>query len=110
MKSPVKADLAALVGSLANCNWLIMEKLSIIQVAELLKKEGFSDDVVDIFTDNAIDGKALKMLTSHEHMKELGLKRMGDRLKLENLISNYEETEELPPAEPPAEIIEMPVR
>ena len=90
-----------------------MEKLSIIQVAELLKKEGFSEDVVDIFTDNAIDGKALKMLTSHEHMKELGLKRMGDRLKLENLISNYEEAadaEELPPAEPPAEIIEMPVR
>ena len=110
MKSPVKADLAALIGSLANCSWLIMEKLSITQVAELLKKEGFSEDVVDIFTDNAIDGKALKMLTSHEHMKELGLKRMGDRLKLENLISNYEETEELPPAEPPAEIIEMPVR
>ena len=89
-----------------------MEKLSITQVAELLKKEGFSEDVVDLFTDNAIDGKALKMLTSHEHMKELGLKRMGDRLKLANLISNYEENadaEELPPAEPPAEIIEMPV-
>ena len=89
-----------------------MEKLSITQVAELLKKEGFSDDVVDIFTDNAIDGKALMMLRSHEHMKELGLKRMGDRLKLENLVSNYKETadaEELPPAEPPAEIIEMPV-
>ena len=90
-----------------------MEKLSITQVAELLKKEGFSEDVVDIFTDNAIDGKALMMLRSHEHMKELGLKRMGDRLKLENLVSNYKETadhaEELPPAEPPAEIIEMPV-
>ena len=84
-----------------------MEKLSIIQVAELLKKEGFTKDVVDLFTENDIDGKALKMLTSHNHMRELGLRKMGDMLKLEELISNYKETAdagELPPAEPPAKI------
>ena len=41
-------------------------------------------------------------------MKELGLVRIGDRLKLENLISNYKENadaNELSPPEPPAEII-----
>ena len=84
-----------------------MEKLSTVQVAELLKKEGFTKDVVDLFTENHIDGKELKMLRSHERMRELGLRKMGDRLKLEDLISNYKETadaEELPSAEPPAQI------
>ena len=87
-----------------------MENLNITQVAELLKKEGFSKDVIDLFKVNEIDGKALKMLTSHEHMKELGITKMGDRLKLVDLISNYKDVGayQLPQAEPPAEI--QPVR
>lgn len=66
-----------------------MEHLSSSQVAELLKKEGFPEDVVQLLADKAVDGKALMMLETDEDMKELGFKKLGDRLKIKKLISHY---------------------
>ena len=64
-----------------------MEHVTVGQVAELLKEEGFPEDVVQRFAESAVDGKALMMLETDEDMKELGLNKLGDRLKLKKLIS-----------------------
>ena len=66
-----------------------MEHLSSSQVAELLKKEGFPEDVVQLLADKAVDGKALMMLETDEDMKELGFKKLGDRLKIKKFKSYY---------------------
>ena len=80
-----------------------MEGLTTSQVAELLKKEGFRDDVVQLFVENKVDGEALMMLeTEEEYMKELGLKNVGDKLKIKKFIKKYKEganTKEMPPAD-----------
>ena len=83
-----------------------MEGLTTSQVAELLKKEGLRDDVVQLFVENEVDGKALMMLETEEdytmYMKELGLTKVGDKLKIKNLIRKYKEdakSKEIPPAD-----------
>ena len=79
-----------------------MEQLSAGQVAELLKEEGLPENVVQLFEKNAVDGEALMMLETDEDMKELGLNKLGDRLKIRKLLSKYREganTKEVPPAE-----------
>ena len=69
-----------------------MEGLTTRQVAELLKKEEIRDDVVQLFVENEVDGKALLMLeTDEDYMKELGLTKVGDKLKIKNLIKKYKE-------------------
>lgn len=78
---------------------MIMEHLTVSEVGELLKKEGFPGDVVQLFADNAVDGEALMMLETDENMKELGLKKVGDRLKIKKLISKYRGGDILPPAD-----------
>ena len=77
-----------------------MEGLTTSQVAELLKKEGFRDDVVQLFVENKVDGKALMMSETYETvcMKV----EVGDKLKLYNFIEKYKEganTKEIPPAD-----------
>ena len=64
-----------------------MEHLSVSQVAELLQKEGFPEDVVHLFAENEIDGKALMMLETDENMKEVGLTRLEDLLRIKRLLS-----------------------
>ena len=79
-----------------------MEKLSAGQVAEMLKEEGFPENVVQLFEENAVDGEALMLLETDEDMKELGLHKLGDRLKIRRLLSKYREganTKEVPPAD-----------
>lgn len=67
-----------------------MEGWATSQVAELLEKEGFRHDVVQRFVENKVDGEALMMLeTEEEYMKELGLKSVGDKLKIRKLIKKY---------------------
>ena len=79
-----------------------MEHFSVRQVTELLQKEGFPENVVQLLADKAVDGKALMMLETDEDMKELGLG------KLEELISHYEgatNTTKLPPADHEKELV-----
>ena len=80
-----------------------MEGLTTSQVAELLEKEGFRDDVVQLFVENKVDGEAFVMLeTEEEYMKELGLKNVGDKLKIKKLIKKYkgdENAKEMPSAD-----------
>ena len=79
-----------------------MEGLTTSQVAELLKKEGFRDDVVQLFVENKVDGEALMMLKTIKDMKAVGLTKIGDRIKIQKLIKKYKEdanTKEIPPAD-----------
>ena len=68
-----------------------MEGLTTSQVAELLKKDGFRDDVVQLFVENEVDGEALMMLETYEDMKAVGLTKHGDRLKIKKFIQKYQE-------------------
>ena len=82
-----------------------MEGLTTSQVAELLKKEGVRDDVVQLFVKSKVDGKALMMMeTDVDCVKAVGITGVGDKLKLKNIIQKYKEdvnTKELdlPPAD-----------
>ena len=88
------------LGSAESRGWLRMEGWTTSQVAELLKKEGFRDDVVQLFVVNEIDGEALMMLETDEHMKEVGLTKHGDQLKIKKFIKKCKEganAKEIPP-------------
>ena len=63
-----------------------MECLTTSQVAELLKKEGFRDDLVQLFVENEVDGEALMMLETDDCMKDLGVTEVGDRRQLKRFI------------------------
>lgn len=56
------------------------------QVADLLRKEGFTEDVIQTFKTEYIDGEAFLLLEDN-HMEKMGLK-MGIRLKLAKLLEN----------------------
>ena len=80
-----------------------MEGLTTSQVAELLIKEGFRDDVVQLFVENKVDGKALMMLETDETVcMKVGITNVSDKLKLYNFIEKYKEganTKEILPAD-----------
>lgn len=61
-----------------------LDSLSTSEVCNLLKTNGFDEDVVEIFLANKIDGSTLLELNSND-FKELGLVALGDRKKLEKL-------------------------
>ena len=59
--------------------------LKVNGVCQLLIERDFAEDVVEIFRENRIDGSVLIDLTVDD-MKELGVKALGDRKKLNQLI------------------------
>ena len=60
-------------------------------VRGLLQKEGFDEDVVELFHKNKVDRETLMSLDS-EDMIELGHKALGDRKKLQRLQVQLSET------------------
>lgn len=61
--------------------------MSISDVGETLRKEGFTDDIVQLFYENKISMPILMDLNK-EDFKELGIVALGDRKKLTILIEN----------------------
>lgn len=61
------------------------EDLNVAEICQLLREKGFQDDVVEVFRMNKIDGSVLVELDADD-MKELGVKALGDRKKLNHLI------------------------
>ena len=60
------------------------ESMSVSDVAELLRHNDISQEVIEEFTDNEIDGKAFVLLDDDD-LKNLGLK-IGAKAKVRELI------------------------
>ena len=65
-------------------------QLSAAEVANLLKREKIiSEKGISLIVKNEIDGEELLLLETDVHLKEIGLKAVGDRLKLRAFISKH---------------------
>ena len=60
--------------------------MSARDVADLLQRHEIRQEVINQFEVNDIDGKAF-ILLDDDDLKNLGLKRMGDRVKVRDLIA-----------------------
>ena len=61
-----------------------MASLGIVQVCEVLRDNGFDEEVAESMRINKIDGDTLLDLSSQD-LKELGIVALGDRKRLEKL-------------------------
>ena len=66
-------------------------QLSAAEVADLLKREKIISEkgISLVMMKNEIDGEALLLLETDVHLKEIGLKAVGDRMKLRAFISKH---------------------
>ena len=61
-----------------------LSQLSVAEVADLLKREKILNEKgIRLIVENEIDGE------TDEHLKEIGLRGIGDRLKLRAFISKH---------------------
>ena len=67
-----------------------LSQLSVAEVADLLKREKILNEKgIRLIVENEIDGQALLVCETDEHLKEIGLRGIGDRLKLRAFISKH---------------------
>ncbi len=66
-----------------------MASLKTAEVCQLLKNNGFDDEVVESLRINKIDGATLLDLSSKD-LKELGIIALGDRKRLEKMCKSYD--------------------
>ena len=77
-----------------------LSQLSAVEVADLLIREKIlSEKGISFIVENEIDGGALLLLETDEDFKEIGLRRIGDRLKLRAFISKHRTKSVVTPAE-----------
>ena len=65
---------------------VMVSQLSVDEVADLLKKGNFPENVTKLFVANEIDGKAFLLLKNDEHLKYIGI-ALDDRSQLLDFIS-----------------------
>ncbi|XP_065892724.1 uncharacterized protein [Dysidea avara] len=63
----------------------IKENWTTDDVCQFISKEGFDNEVVELFRDNRIRGRTLPLLSDND-LRELGIKALGDRKHLLQLI------------------------
>ena len=86
----------------------MVSQLSVDEVADLLKNEGFKENVVKLFVENEVDGEALLLLEKREHLNRIGLVKLGDIVKFEMFISRLREsstTEDAPALTGPSQTV-----
>ena len=86
----------------------MVSQLSVDEVADLLKNEGFKENVVKLFVENEIDGEALLLLEKEEHLNRIGLVKLGDIVKFVKFISRLREsstTEDAPALTGPSQTV-----
>ena len=66
-------------------------QLSADEVAALLRKENVKEDVIKLFVNKGIDGKALLLLRSDEDFDKIGVP-LGDREQLLEIISGLDKS------------------
>ena len=85
----------------------MVSQLSVDEVADLLKNEGFKENVVKFFVKHEIDGEAL-LLLEKDHLNRIGSVKLGDILKFEKFISRLREsstTEDAPALTGPSQTV-----
>ena len=75
-----------------------MSQLSISEVANLLRKEGFRESVVELVADCKIDGETL-LLLDYYNLEKIGVTRVADRVKFCDLISELRKSYAAPEAQ-----------
>ena len=67
-----------------------LSQVSAAEVADILKREKIiSEKGISLIVENEIDGEALLLLESVEDFKEIGIEKIGDRVKFRNFISKH---------------------
>ena len=64
-----------------------MEKWSINEVCEFLRRNDFEEDIIESFRVNKIKGRVLPLLED-EDMERLGLSALGDQKYLKHILRN----------------------
>eukprot|EP00757_Euglenozoa_sp_SAG-D1_P020489 gene20489-1088_t len=62
--------------------------MTIDAVASFLEDLDLDPDVVTLFRENKVDGKALHLMKSHDTLREIGVAAFGDRVKILDATSN----------------------
>ena len=86
----------------------MVSQLSVDEVEDLLKNEGFKENVVKLFVENEIDGEALLLLEKKEDLNQIGLVKLGNILKFQKFISRLREsstTEDAPALTGPSQTV-----
>ena len=68
----------------------MVSQLSAAEVADLLRREKIiSEKGISLIVDNEIDGQTLLLLKTDEDLKEIGIRAVGDKLRVLAFISKH---------------------